>query len=95
MIEMPKIIQPEGTFDPESIQVLASAFDKAWDRLQKSGSQLARPAYFRAVREVIAKRIIEIARLGVEDPQTLADDAMQFLIANYSGESNSKARYRS
>jgi hypothetical protein len=40
-------------------------------------------AYSRAMREVIAKRIIEIAQRGVKDQQMLVDDAMRFLAANY------------
>ena len=84
MVEILKFIQPETAFDPESIQVLASALDDAWDRIQKSGSRLARPAYSHAMREVIAKRIIEMAQRGANDPQTLADDAVRFIAANYN-----------
>jgi dihydropteroate synthase len=36
------------------------------------------------MREVIAKRIIEIAQQGVKDQQILVDDAVRFLAANYS-----------
>jgi hypothetical protein len=35
------------------------------------------------MREVIAKRIIEIAQQGVKDQQILVDDAVRFLAANY------------
>ena len=71
-------------FDPEFIQVLASALDDAWDRIEKSGSRFAGPAYSRGMREVIAKRKIEMAQRGAKDPQTLADDAVQFFAANYA-----------
>ena len=77
-------VPPAAVFDPESIQVLASALDEAWNRIEKSGSWIARPAYSRAMREVIAKRIIEMAQQGVKDPHRLADDALRFLSANYS-----------
>jgi hypothetical protein len=83
MVEIPEFIRPETAFDPESIHVLASALDEAWWRIQQSGSQFARPAYSRVMREVIAKRIIEMAQLGVRDQQKLADDAVRFLAANY------------
>lgn len=83
-IEIPKSVQPAAVFDPESIQVLVSALDDAWNRIEKSGSWFARPAYSRAMREVIAKRIIEMAQQGVKDPHRLADDALRFLSANYS-----------
>ena len=82
-IEVPTV-QPAAAFDPESIQVLVSALDDAWNRIEKSGSWFARPAYSRAMREVIAKRIIEMAQQGVKDPHRLADDALRFLAANYS-----------
>jgi len=82
-LDMLAFIQPETAFDPETIEVLATAFDNAWDRLQKSGSRFARPGYSRAVREVIAKRIIAMAQFGMKDPRKLTDDAMQFLTASY------------
>lgn len=83
MVEVRELIQPETAFDPESIQVLVSALDEAWRRIQESGSQFARPAYSRVMREVISKRIIEMAQQGTRDQPTLVDDAMRFLAANY------------
>jgi hypothetical protein len=83
MVEVRELIQPETAFDPESIQVLVSALDEAWRRIQESGSQFARPAYSRVMREVISKRIIEMAQQGIRDQPTLVDDAMRFLAANY------------
>jgi hypothetical protein len=35
------------------------------------------------MREVVAKRIMEIARRGVQDREGLAADALQFIAANY------------
>jgi hypothetical protein len=83
MVEVRELIQPETAFDPESIQVLVSALDEAWRRIQESGSQFARPAYSRVMREVISKRIIEMAQQGIRDQPTLVDDAVRFLAANY------------
>jgi hypothetical protein len=83
-IEIPASFQPTAVFDPEGIEVLVSALDDAWNRIEKSGSWVARPAYSRAMREVVAKRIIEMAQQGVNDPHRLADDAVLFLSANYS-----------
>ena len=48
MVEILKFVQQETAFDPESIQVLASALDDAWSRIE----HLERPAYSRAMREV-------------------------------------------
>jgi len=92
MVAILEIVRPVAEFDPESVQVLASALDDAWNRIQKSGSRFARPAYSRAMREVIAKRIIEMAQRGVKDPQTLADDAVRFLTANYKDGSKAQLR---
>jgi hypothetical protein len=90
MAKIREFIHAEAVFDPEAIQVLASALDDAWDRLQKSGSRFARPAYARAVREVVAKRIIEAAQRGEKDKVKLAVDAVKFLGANYMDDSAAK-----
>lgn len=82
MVDVCELIPLETAFDPESIQVLVSALDEAWRRIQQSGSQFARPAYSH-MREVISKRIIEMAQQGIRDQPTLVDDAMRFLAANY------------
>ena len=50
-----------AVFDPETVQTLACALDDAWARIEKAGSRYARPGYSRAMREVVAKRIIERA----------------------------------
>ena len=71
------------SFDPEEIKILASAFDEAWDAIQSSGGTLSRPPYARALREVLAKRIIEMAGRGQNNPHSLCKDAVQFLASNY------------
>jgi hypothetical protein len=73
----------ETAFTPENIQILAAALDDAWERLRRSGSRLARPAYSRAMREVVAKRIMEMAQRGVQDREALVADALRFVAANY------------
>src|SRR4029077_17586302 len=37
MIDILDYVLPGAVFDPEIIQMLASAFDDAWDRIEKSG----------------------------------------------------------
>ena len=73
----------ETAFTPENIQVLAAALDDAWEKLRRSGSRLARPAYSRAMREVVAKRIIDMAQRGVQDREALVADALRFVATNY------------
>ena len=82
MAEVLKLFR-ETAFTPETIQILAAALDDAWERLRQSGSRLARPAYSRAMREVVAKRIIDMAQRGVEEREALVTDALRFIAANY------------
>jgi hypothetical protein len=82
---MSTFLSRQSDFGPEGIQMLASALEEAWASIEKSGNRLARPGYARAVREVIARRIIETAQRGVKDPNALAEDAIQFFIVNYNG----------
>ena len=83
MVEILEFFRRETAFTPETIQILAAALDEAWERLRQSGSPLARPAYSRAMREVVAKRIIEMAQRGVQDREALVTDALRFVAANY------------
>lgn len=83
MTEIAGLAPEDGVFDPARIAVLHSALELAWDQLANTASELARPAYAQAAREVLARRIIESARQGIEDPLCLADDALRFVIGNY------------
>ena len=76
-------VRPQAAFDPETIAVLSAALDEAWDRLLQSGSECTRPAYARAMREVVARRIIDMAQRGIRHQNELADGAVRFLAANY------------
>ena len=82
MVEILKFSR-ETAFTPETIQILAAALDEVWESLRQSGSLLVRPAYSRAMREVVAKRIIEMAQRGVQDRDALVADALGFVAANY------------
>lgn len=77
------LVRPETAFDPETVAVIASALEEAWDRLCQSGSECTRPAYARAMREVVARRIIEMRQRGIRSQKELADGAVRFLAANY------------
>ena len=52
-------------------------------RFQQSGSEFAKPAYANAMREEIAKHIIDVAGRGEMDQRRLSEDAVEFLAANY------------
>ena len=79
----PQSARPDPAFDPEAITVLAAAFDEAWDRLRQSGSECVRPAYARAMKEILARRIIEMAQRGTTDQQELVAGATRFIATNY------------
>ena len=76
MAEVLQFVPPDNTFDPEAVEMLSAALEIAWDRIEKSNCAFARPAYARAMREVVAKHIIEVAKQGVRDPQRLAEDTV-------------------
>jgi hypothetical protein len=65
-----------GSFDPETAALLASAFEAAWETVRKSGSPLAANGSASSTREMLAKHIIENARLGERDPKKLINDAL-------------------
>lgn len=74
----------QSAFEPETIDILVSVFEAAWRRVESSGSKLASPAYKRAAQEIIARRIIEAARDGQRDTNTLVEDAVNFLERSYA-----------
>ena len=76
MASILNLVRPEAAFDPETIAVLSAALDEAWDRL----------------REVVARRIIDMAQRGIRDQKELADGAVRFLAANYRHERNRRQR---
>ena len=90
MASILNLVRPEAAFDPETIAVLSAALDEAWDRLLQSGSDCTRPVYARAMREVVARRIIDMAQRGIRDQKELADGAVRFLAVNYRYERNSR-----
>ena len=83
MTSIVDLVRPKADFDPETIAVLCAALDEAWDRLLQLGSEGTRPAYARAMREVVARRIIDMAQRGIRDQKELANGALRFLAANY------------
>jgi hypothetical protein len=70
----------EEAFDPNAVEILAAAFDAAWETVRKSGSPLAGKAQAAATRERLAKRIIEMGKRGERDHQRLVADALAYLI---------------
>jgi hypothetical protein len=62
-----------GSFDPETLAVLETAFDEAWITLRTNGSANIRP-------NELARRICHLAMEGERDPVRLHDWALMGLI---------------
>jgi hypothetical protein len=62
----------EAEFDPETIEVLAAAYEKARRSLHDRGQP-------QIVRDVIAARIIAAAQAGERDPDKLCEMALTAL----------------
>jgi hypothetical protein len=71
MTHLVRLLQGQS-FDPETIEIMSKAYDKAKRRLHDTGQ----PAL---VQEVIAKRIIDIAAAGERDPDQIARRALEAL----------------
>ena len=66
-------------FDPEEVRILVAAFDDAWKSVQSSGATFASEQEADVTREILALRIIAMARLGERDQRSLCDDALLHL----------------
>jgi hypothetical protein len=83
MAQIVPFIRSNAAFDPETINILSTAFENAWHRIETSNSRAARPAYSGAMREVVARHIIDMAQSGEREPIKLSNSAVEFLAANY------------
>lgn len=72
------------SFGPETIEILASAFDTAWQRVENSGSPLALDDAA-ATRETLAKKIIAAAQAGERDKNRLVEQALSSLAPHPGG----------
>jgi hypothetical protein len=70
------LLLADAAFDPDTIALLASAFDAAWDTLKKSDSPLAADGLASSTRELLAKHIIEMGQTGERDKQRIVNDAL-------------------
>jgi len=61
MAQIVPFIPSNTAFDPETINILSTAFESAWHSIETSNSPAARPAYAFAMREVVARTYLKIA----------------------------------
>jgi hypothetical protein len=69
----------EAAFDPETTRILATAFNKAWDKFKSSGSALADDACAPSTRALLAKQIIETSRNGERNIDRLVENGVAYL----------------
>jgi hypothetical protein len=69
----------DAAFDSETTQLLGAAFEDAWEDVKSSGSALAEGAEAALTRELLAKRIIELAKRGERNPDRLVENALDHL----------------
>jgi hypothetical protein len=73
----------DGAFDPESIQVMTAAFEDAWQSLPTAGVRFESDQSD-ALRDMLARCIIEAAQLGERDRRRLRDAALACLAKAWS-----------
>jgi len=69
----------KAAFDPETTQILTTAFDKAWERFKSSGSPLADNACAPSTRALLAKQMIEMAQRGERNIDHLVENGVAYL----------------
>lgn len=68
-----------SAFDPSSVRILGDAFEEAWHSLQTSGTTFHIDGNAEQTREILARAIIEMAKLGERDQRRLRDGALAHL----------------
>ena len=63
-----------GTFDPDEIRTMNSAFAEAWGRILAAGAKFN--GHEQEAREALARDIIELAKAGEKSQQSLVDGAL-------------------
>jgi hypothetical protein len=76
----------DNAFDTETTRLLCAAFDAAWETVLASGTPLEDARQTAAVRELLAKHILEMAGSGERDPQQLVENALRLLPRSPSAE---------
>jgi hypothetical protein len=69
-------LPPDTAFDPETIRLLTTAFEKAWQTLNGSGGV---GPHKDAQRDRLARLVIALATAGERDMAKLRDDAVVYM----------------
>jgi hypothetical protein len=74
---MTHVSEQSTTFNPETLHLLGSALDDAWQRLEvRNGVRVHLNGSGDAVRTILAKHIIAMAEQGERDRQRLIEGAL-------------------
>jgi hypothetical protein len=77
--------------EDQDLQVLARAYDRAWDRFLRAG--LLTPENLSQSRELLAKGILDAARGGVRDEWRMARNALDMLLrSDFAAQTRTAAR---
>ncbi len=68
-----------SAFDPESLRILTAAFEDAWQALQTAGTTFDFDGHAEQTRDILARCIIAMAKLGERDRNRLRDAALAHL----------------
>ncbi len=68
-----------SAFDPSTVRILSDAFDEAWHSLQSSGAAFVTDGDANEAREILARCIVEMAKLGERDQGRLRAAALAHL----------------
>ena len=83
MVKDFKFISFAGGFNPETVNIIGNAFERASHKPQTSGYRFARQGYAHMMRQVMIKHIFDLAERGERDEIKLSDSAFHFFTANY------------
>jgi len=75
----PSLDKDDKAFDPGMTSVVIQAFEEAWKSLEESKCDFAQPSRAATTRDVLARRVIEMARRGETDADRLRVDALDHL----------------
>jgi hypothetical protein len=76
MLRLIKELGIEGAFDPETVDIMAAAFDRAWAAVQASGAPFSASDCAEGAREILGRAIIQATKAGERDAQKMSDCAL-------------------
>jgi hypothetical protein len=68
-----------AAFDSETTRQLGLAFEAAWQAVKTSESTLGDESHAASIREILAKRVIEMGRRGERNHDRLVENALDHL----------------